>query len=386
MADNNLLARLTETITRWDAVTDHRTGTDGDRASDDGLAAAISKLGLEPVVDTFPFRRRQVEAATLTIGGRVLEGVPYFDGGTTDAQGITGRLSPLGGTGDIAVHRCGPSIQHPGTATLFEHRRSDRYRGLVALSAADDIRPGLALLNADDYDAPFGVPVLQIASEASDVVDTALTAGDPVRLTAHMSWQDTHARNLHSRIPGRDPELAPVVVMTPKSAWWTCTSERGGGIAVWFELMHHFIQQPPMRSMVFVITTGHELGHVGLDRYLASQPNVVRQAKAWVHLGANFAAEGSMVRFQASEAKWLADAQQTFADAGAPLDTVAPVGTRPFGEARNIYDAGGRYVSMLGSNPYFHHPDDRWPAAIDINRTGRLATAWIQLVSSLVNA
>ena len=30
-----------------------------------------------------------------------------------------------------------------------------------------------------------------------------------------------------------------------------------------------------------------------------------------------------------------------------------------------VHRAGGRYVTLVGSNPLFHLPQDRWPHAVD---------------------
>jgi len=64
-------------------------------------------------------------------------------------------------------------------------------------------------------------------------------------------------------------------------------------------------------------------------------------------------------------------------------DVETPVGTRARGEARNIFDGGGRYVSLLGGNGLFHHPDDRWPDAVDAERLAKLAQAFCALAVDL---
>ncbi|MHA1235401.1 MAG: hypothetical protein ACTSQL_10000, partial [Promethearchaeota archaeon] len=61
-------------------------------------------------------------------------------------------------------------------------------------------------------------------------------------------------------------------------------------------------------------------------------------------------------------------------------------GNRPLGEAKNIFDGGGQYFSIIGmANPLFHHPDDRWPGAIDVNNTVRITKALILLASQLAH-
>ncbi len=49
-------------------------------------------------------------------------------------------------------------------------------------------------------------------------------------------------------------------------------------------------------------------------------------------------------------------------------------------------DGGGRFVSLLGSNPWFHHPDDRWPESVDLVKTERLTRAMRDVIRSLASA
>ena len=62
-----------------------------------------------------------------------------------------------------------------------------------------------------------------------------------------------------------------------------------------------------------------------------------------------------------------------------------PRGTVPAGEARNIHLGGGRYVSLLGSNPFFHSQADRRPAAVDASAVARFAAAVADVVVSLAS-
>ena len=55
----------------------------------------------------------------------------------------------------------------------------------------------------------------------------------------------------------------------------------------------------------------------------------------------------------------------------------------PGGEARAIHDGGGRYISLLGANGLFHHPHDRWPGAVDVDRVARFAEAFVQIARRL---
>jgi hypothetical protein len=55
----------------------------------------------------------------------------------------------------------------------------------------------------------------------------------------------------------------------------------------------------------------------------------------------------------------------------------------PTGETRDIHRAGGCYVTLVGSNPLFHLPQDRWPHAVDASAVARVAAAASRLVLGL---
>ena len=58
----------------------------------------------------------------------------------------------------------------------------------------------------------------------------------------------------------------------------------------------------PARDVLFVASSGHELGHLGLDAFIERRPGIVTAARAWIHLGANIgAAQGPGTNLQASD-------------------------------------------------------------------------------------
>ena len=69
--------------------------------------------------------------------------------------------------------------------------------------------------------------------------------------------------------------------------------------------------------------------------------------------------------------------------AGQAPGVVAPKTLVPSGETRDIHRAGGRYLTLVGSNPLFHLPQDRWPHAVDADAVTRVAAAAAALVVKL---
>ena len=100
---------------------------------------------------------------------------------------------------------------------------------------------------------------------------------------------------------GKQPALPPVCVMTPRSGWYFNASERGGGLVCWLEALRACAVARPLRTVRFVASSGHELGHLGLHAYLTRNPTLARDAAAWIHFGANIGAATGEVRLTCSD-------------------------------------------------------------------------------------
>ena len=379
-------------IAAWDAIGEHRTGTAGDRLAADWLADNVRDAGVTPRRDDFRLSRWVLRRCEIEVDGTTIEGVPLFDGGTTGPEGLVGRLRPLangramvdgGGSPVIGLGALGPGAGVDANRAFADARREDKLAALVAVASISPEVPGLALQNADHFRVPFGPPALQVATGHEARLQAAAEKAEEIRLTTDVAFEPALGCNVHARIAGNRSTLAPFVVVTPKSSWWVSTAERGGGIAVWLALLRHFAAHRPARDVIFIATSGHELGHLGLEHYLATNP--APDAHAWLHLGANFAATGSGVRIQASDADSLEAIRTALDDVGCEPAGANPVGVRPGGEARNVHDLGEPYLSILGSNPWFHHPDDRWPDTVDLDRTRRIAEALRRLAHRLTS-
>ena len=367
-------------IAAYDRQGIHRTGTEVDRASADGLAGEIAERGLEPALVPFPLDRVDVISAHAAIDGKTYEGLPRFDGGVTGADGIAGRLGPLGSDAEIGLVATGARSQ----PFVEEAREAGHHKAILQITATE--RVGLTPINADRFTAPFGPPVLQLSNADQTALEEDATAGEEATVVVDIGRSPCEAVNVETRLSGCDPSLAPLVIMTPRSGWWSCASERGGGLVLFLEMMRALKDAGPARDVIFTANSGHELGHLGLDHFLEENAALVTEAHCWIHLGANFAAAISpRVRLQASDDALFDQARGVLRAVGLAPDWETPVGERPGGEARNIYDGGGRYISLLGGNGLFHHPDDRWPDAIDAEKTARLAEAFSALAVSLAN-
>jgi hypothetical protein len=375
-------------LTAWDGQGWHRTATAGDEAGARWLAGEVAALGVEPFVEAFSLERLDPVASYLELDGERIPAVPVFDAPATGSDGIAGALGPLGSDAALGVIELSPRAVY--TPEYEKRRRGAAHRGLVILCTGT--QPGMGLLNAERFREPYGAPMIHVASEAREAVLAAATRGTEARLVAYSTRMPAQARNLVVTMRGHQSERSPVVIMTPRSSWWQSTAERGGGIVCWLESLRALIAAPPACDVVFTANSGHELGHLGLDDFLARRPGWERCA-TWLHYGANLGAAlglqpmgltcgGDLSVLSASDdLRALAIAE--LGRAGQKPDHIAPQTVVPSGETRDIHRAGGRYITLVGSNPLFHLPQDRWPHAVDTVAVMRIAAGAARLALTL---
>jgi len=375
--------RLTGVFRAYQDQGIHRTATAVDGKSGRWLAGEATKRGADVTARPFTVDRLDIKESFVEAGGSTLEALPFFDGGFTTPAGVTGRLgAPDSGAPVALVSLDQSAIGSEGTS-LADLRRSNRVRAVVAITKGAS--PGLCPSNARSFAQPYGVPVAQVSSSEEERLGRMARDGAEVRVVASVERTRTTADNVLASVQGRRPDLPPVIVMTPRSGWWRCASERGGGIACWLEAIGAVAGARPDRTVRFIASSGHELGHLGLESFLHEEAALIAGAAAWVHLGANIGAAGGVVRLQSSSDEIEAIVSAALERADAPLGGRVPRG-RVLGEARNIHAGGGRYVSLLGTNPLFHNPDDLWPAAVDLPVVESYAAATSDLVLKLASA
>lgn len=368
-------------LAAWDGHGVHRTATAGDDAGVEWLAAEARALGASVSIEEFALDRLDPITTFLEIGGERIEGAPVFDAPATDQAGVVGRLGTAG-EGEIAVAEL--SARAVYTDEFERLRRASTHRGLVVVCTGE--APGLGLNNAEDFRRPYGVPAIHVSSEARGVVLAAATQGAMGRMVAESRRVRTFGRNLVTGFPGAEPSRPPLVVMTPRSSWWQSVSERGGGIVCWLESLRALLAGSPTRPVVFTANSGHELGLLGLEDFMARRPGWDRVREAggatWLLYGANIGAAGGTLSVM-SPADDLRDAATMELSRVGQPNTLAPKERVLNGETRNLHRAGAHCLAINGTNRLFHLPQDRWPDAVDVPAIARTAAAGARLVAAL---
>jgi hypothetical protein len=384
-----LETRIERVIRQYSAQGFHRTGTAVDRRSGEWLIDEVRAIGVAAAPEWFTLERLDPLDARLLVGLRQIDGLPLFDGSFTDATGIRGRLGPIGSDAEIGLVEAAPNTA--GAGPLGEARKQQRHRAIVCVTRGG--RPGLCPNNADSFLKPYGPPVLQVTSDESAALNDLAQRGTEITLIASATRTTATAFNVVSTIRSKRPEQPPLVVMTPRSGWYSCASERGGGIACWLDLIRVLFARRPNRDVIFVASSGHELGHLGIDTFVTQRPQVVTNSLGWIHLGANIGAAlrpaapaSPGMTIQASDDAFEGVLSGALESQKLAVGRRVPRGTVPAGEAEVVHRGGGRYVSAIGTNALFHNPADRGIAVVSIEELVRFTKAFGDVAARLLSA
>lgn len=360
----------------FDSHGNHRTATAGDTASAQWLLAEAKAFGVEASLEEFPVNRVDIQAAYVVIGDRRIEGVPMHDAGFTGPGGVTGTIGPLGSDADIALIESEPyTPSQPGLELTKQvaDARTSKHKAIVILTRG--AHAGLYLLNARSFREPSGPPMLQVSSVETEWLKAQAAKRAGATVLAQVSRVSTTATNVVARIPGSNPKLAPIGVMGPRSAWWQSVTEQGSRMVCLLETMRTVAAAKPARDVHFAALSGHELGALGVDTYVAKRAKMVGEAVVWMFFGSDIGTPGQPHVLHASDAnlqKWALD---FLGREGLVPDQIAQTTSTARGEAGWLQRGGGKFVTLAGASHAYHNINDRWPESVDVALLSRYARA-----------
>lgn len=378
-------------VRAYEAFGIHRTGWPGDDRTSTWLRDELREAGVPAELEKFPFPRVEYRTARISWPGGQADGVPMYDGGFTDYGGLTSDLCEDNDPdlfGKIVIATS--ALQGDKRWTALDARK--HYQDLKDAGVLGVVVPSgdpegrVVLRNAENIGAPFNLPVLQIAERDARSLISSVVLGVEGTIEVDGERLRSNATNVVATVPGTDAAARPLVVMTPKSGWFTCSAERGGGIAIWLAIAEALAASGPRRTVHFVASAGHELHHLGLEDFLKRRGALPKEAAAWLHLGASIGARFPQARMGASDEALHGLATGALATAGVEGFEAMPAGESGNGEARNLKAIGARYVTFLGGHRYFHSPQDTFDAACDaesVARWGRAAWTIIEGMQAL---
>jgi hypothetical protein len=363
-------------VQRYDGFGSHRYGSPGAERALAWIAEELERAGLKVSSQHFSLARQyDFEAATLRANGETRPVVPHW--------WIPERQASFALTAPIAASDSGPASGAFVRLTLpFDRGAYLTNQHVAALEGAFARRPALLLLtidhpsgeifsyNVDQKAETWPVPVILVAPKDRSLLDSAQQSGRPVTVSVRGAWRrDVPGRNVVARLDrGKGRWLA---ISTPVTTWFTSSGERGPGIAGFLAMARLATRRWPDLDLAFVATSGHEVGHGGMEHFLRDGAPRPDATQAWAHFGASLAC----FAWRRDGERWVTDRQvdirqrlvlssqameasvmRRFKDiAATPL--VGP--GAGIGELRDVLAAGyPRFFGMAGSHTFFHTPAD----------------------------
>jgi hypothetical protein len=314
-------------VCEYAGLGDHRTGTPTEAATLEWFADTCHRAGATTRLQPWEFPR--YDAAWQVRANEVeVPSIPLFYSGIGDVQATGVPLQRVDATGLTPVGS--PAADGHAAVALATDGRCGR---LVAFNRA----PGPSA----------GVPTICVAGSVdSQQVDVDISA----RI-----------------VPGRSGNVIAslgagkrrLLVSTPLSGWFACAGERGTGIAVALQVCRQLADEGV--AVTLVGTSGHELEGIGVKHFLAHESSA---ADAVLHIGASVAVHrpaGGADRLYARSSVAMSAFDELDCDYTQVTDASAPASW--FGEATQWCRTGLPLLSVAGTFPLFHTPDDLPEAA-----------------------
>lgn len=362
-------------VETYDSFGIHRYGSAGIQRAMDWLADRLRTDGLTIEEQRFSIGKQYfLDAASLTVGGKILAVLPQW--WIPEDKASFSLSAPIANGGDATGKFVRLHIPYDQGAYL-----NKTHRELIAGAIAK--HPAAVLLsighpsgeiftyNVAQTDEPWPVPVILVAAKDEPLLEAAETAGASVSVSVQGHYEKGVAgRNLIGRLDrGKD---RTIVVSTPVSSWFTSTCERAPGIAAFLATASYAARSLPDANFIFVATTGHEIGHGGMELFLHDKAPKPDRVAAWIHYGASLACyqrvrDGgdwrivpevdSKARYIGVSASLAATIDRRFQD----VPAIRMQGDRAaMGELRDVFAAGyPNFIGMFGLHPLFHTPIDR---------------------------
>ena len=284
----------------------HRTGTAGNTTTAAWLAQEFEAIGLDTSTQGFSFPSYTPHAASVRVGSFSPEVFPLYYSGRTGPSGVSATLVDVGlGTPvDFALHPVAGKLALvtvpmplPGLTPTFtralEGAMQAGARGVVAI-----IQGSHNFISVPDVDAEGGMctlPTLLVAN--NDGKQLRALAGQRATFTLDATYaMSGDAPNVLGVLPGTSDDV--IVIGTPITGWFAAATERGAGIGAMLTLARYFAARADghqlKQTIMFVGTSGHEVGFLGLEKFVEANPALAPRVTAYLHFGAAVGAKGNV--------------------------------------------------------------------------------------------
>lgn len=356
------------------------SGGPGDEACGAWLEDELARDGFRTERQYFSAPWFEADQAHLSCQGTQVQVWPQPIVRTTPPEGLVAplvRVDAHGRTGGalagaIALvelaHARWSSMFWPGVSTPVQAAFDGGAIACVIITTGPSDQ--IIALNTDGRTPIHDRPMALLAPRDAAPFLAAAQTGASARLTLTGQGGRRPAFNLIGKLDRGHGRW--LVVSTPRSGWFTCAGERGGGIAAWLHIARWARRAALPFDLAFVCNSGHEYQYLGAEELLHAVAPRPEETAFWLHLGANLAARDWHVgvgprrplpgtdsqRYLVVSPDLLTAAQDLFAGLSG---LEAPYSSEELsaGELSNIIAAGySRVAGIFGVHPFHHVAED----------------------------
>ena len=385
--------RIARDLQRYVDFGNKQSGGPGDEACGAWLEDELEAIGFRTQRQSFSAPWFTPDTSEVAVGGdrAVLWPQPIVQ--TTPQDGLIAPLVRVDSTGradrpldgaialvDLA-HARWSSMFWPGVAGPV--RAAFEQGALACVIVTNGPSGKIIALNTDGRVPLYDRPIAILAPDDAAPFLAAAQSALPARLTVTGQGGRRPAFNLVGTLDrGRGRWL---VVSTPRSGWFTCAGERGGGIAAWLHMARWASRHAPDLDLSFVCNSGHEYQYLGAEELLHNVAPPPGETAFWLHLGANLAARDwhsgvgarrplpgtDSQRYLVVSSHLVPAATEEFAGLSG---LEAPYSSQDLsaGELTNVIEAGYAPVAGIFGVHQFHHvadDDERCVSAAAVTET-----------------
>ncbi len=369
-------AKLYEDVIAYYNLGEHRTASEVDLRTSQWLLEQLRAAGLRATFQSFSLRQFFVRQTRFAIGEKTIRAFPLWFPRSTGPAPMSGTLAALEKSteqgslkGRLAL------VKFPaeaGAAVVKGSIHSEiisaaaRAGASAVVAVTESATKEIIALNSPAGAEPWPIPVVLVGQREEPALTAA--ARSSTRVSLLLDGEDdseAKAKNVIARVD-RGKEL--IVVSTPQSGWFRCAGERGPGIALFLGLARWAGRRPSGASFLFVSTSGHELGGLGMTAFLKELAPTPERVLCWIHLGAGIATysweetatglkrlqEPDSRRFLMTSRDLVPMLTTTFAG----LPGLTPNVDRAVGEFEFMLKAGYHTFGIAAGHRFHHTPAD----------------------------
>lgn len=369
-------AKLYEDVIAYYNLGEHRTATEADLRTSDWLARQLRTAGLKATFQSFGLRQFFAHQTRLAIGDRTVRAFPLWFPRATGPSPINAPLALLDKSVEgqslrdkIALVKFpfdarAAVVEGSGHAEMIHAAARAGTSAVVAITQSPTQE--IIALNSAAGAEPWPIPVVLVGARDEPALMAAATSSAKASLLLDGDDdREARAKNVVARLD-RGKDL--IVVSTPQSGWFRCAAERGPGIALFLGLARWANRRAASPSFLFVSTSGHELGGLGMKAFLKELAPAPDRVSCWLHLGAGIAAysweetPSGLKRLQEPDSRrslmTSPDLVPILTTSFSGLPGLTPTVGRAVGEFEFIIKAGYRSFAIAAGHRFHHTPAD----------------------------